>query len=89
MVGTLRATAVSGLTGADAKAEPERRQAAAAVKEVFDIAERMAAMSEHDVVWVAERERDGRDVRVAPLSVAGLMRSRVFGQARPFSPPPP
>ncbi|GAA3642546.1 ATP-dependent DNA helicase [Microlunatus ginsengisoli] len=72
--------AVSGMTGNDGKAEPEQRQAAAAVKEVFDVAERLAAMSEYDVIWVAESERDGRDVRVAPLTVAGLMRSRVFGQ---------
>ena len=62
------------------KNEPEQRQAAAAVKEVFDVAERMAALSEHDVVWVADRERSGREARVAPLSVAGLMRSRVFGE---------
>jgi ATP-dependent DNA helicase DinG len=46
---------------------------------VFDVAERMAALSEHDVVWVADRERLGREIRVAPLSVAGLMRSAVFG----------
>ncbi len=72
--------AVSGMTSGDTKNEPEQRQAAAAVKEVFDVAERLAAMSEYDVVWVAESERDGRDVRVAPLTVAGLMRSRVFGQ---------
>jgi ATP-dependent DNA helicase DinG len=30
-------------------------------------------------VWVADRERFGREARVAPLSVAGLMRSTVFG----------
>jgi ATP-dependent DNA helicase DinG len=81
VVRTAARKAVSGLTSSDAKAEPEQRQTAAAVKEVFDIADRLAAMSEHDVIWVAESERDGRDVRVAPLSVAGLMRSRVFGQA--------
>ena len=52
-------TAVSALTGGEDKADPDRRQAAAAVKEVFDVAERMAALSEHDVVWVADRERFG------------------------------
>lgn len=71
---------VSALTSGADKSEPECRQAAAAVKEVFDIAERMAALSEHDVVWVADRERSGREARVAPLTVAGLMRSRVFGE---------
>jgi ATP-dependent DNA helicase DinG len=72
--------AVSELSSADEKPEPERRQAAAAVKEVFDIAERMAALHAQDVVWVSERERSGREARVAPLSVAGLMRRAVFGE---------
>jgi ATP-dependent DNA helicase DinG len=71
---------VSALTTGGDKNEPDCRQAAAAVKEVFDIAERMAALSEHDVVWVADRERSGREARVAPLTVAGLMRSRVFAE---------
>ena len=72
-------TAVSGLTSGEDKGDTERRQVAAAVREVFDIAERMAGLAEHDVVWVADRERLGREIRVAPLSVAGLMRSAVFG----------
>lgn len=71
--------AVSGLTTGAEKASPEQRQAAAAVSEVLDVAERMAALSVYDVVWVTERERSGREARVAPLSVAGLMRSAVFG----------
>jgi ATP-dependent DNA helicase DinG len=74
-------TAVSKLGGGDDKADGERRQAAAAVKEVFDVAERMAALHATDVVWVSESERMGRAARVAPLSVAGLMRSAVFGEA--------
>jgi ATP-dependent DNA helicase DinG len=40
----------------------------------------MAALNDQDVIWVADRERSGREARVAPLSVAGLMRSRVFGE---------
>lgn len=78
---------VSGLSGKDKSAgkaketDPERSQAAAAAKEVFDIAERMAALGSNDVVWVSERERFGRQANVAPLSVAGLMRERVLGQA--------
>jgi ATP-dependent DNA helicase DinG len=71
--------AVSALTGEDSQ-EPERRQTAAAVKEVFDIAERMAELDTRDVVWVVDRERFGREARVSPLSVAGLMRARVFGE---------
>jgi ATP-dependent DNA helicase DinG len=79
VVRTAARKAVGAMTGSE-KTEPEQRQAAAAVQEIFDVAERLAAMAEHDVVWVAESERDGRDVRVAPLSVAGLLRSQVFGQ---------
>ena len=72
-------SAVSAMVGSDEKPEPDKRQASAAVKEIFDIAERMAALSSHDVVWVADRERMGREARVAPLSVAALMRASVFG----------
>ena len=72
--------AVSAMTSSEDRQDPELRQAAAAVKEVFDVAERMAGLSSSDVVWVTERERFGREARVAPLSVASLMRSSVFGE---------
>ncbi len=71
---------LSAMAGGDDKANPEKRQAAAAIQEVFDLAERCAALAEHDVVWITERERSGRELRVAPLSVAGLMRRQVFGE---------
>jgi ATP-dependent DNA helicase DinG len=71
--------AVSALSAGDGQ-NPTIRQTAAAVNEIFDIAERMAALGKHDVVWVADRERFGREARVSPLSVAGLMRGRVFGE---------
>lgn len=58
----------------------DRVQAAAAVKEAFDTAERMAKLDDADVIWVSERERFGRQANVAPLSVAGLMREKVLGQ---------
>jgi ATP-dependent DNA helicase DinG len=71
--------AVSALTGED-NPDTNRRQTAAAVKEIFDIAERMTALAKADVIWVADRDRFGREARVSPLSVAGLMRGRVFGE---------
>jgi ATP-dependent DNA helicase DinG len=71
--------AVTALSSGDNQA-PDRRQTAAAVKEIFDVAERMAALNSHDVVWVADRERFGREARVSPLSVAALMRTRIFGE---------
>ena len=74
-------TAASALGGSAEKdkGDTERRQAAAAVREVFDVAERMAGLADQDVVYVTERERFGREARVSPLSVAGLMRAAVFG----------
>jgi ATP-dependent DNA helicase DinG len=69
---------VSGLGASGDNQTADRRQTTAAVKEIFDIAERMAALDNHDVVWIADRERFGREARVSPLSVAGLMRSRIF-----------
>ncbi|MFD0864567.1 ATP-dependent DNA helicase [Tessaracoccus lubricantis] len=60
--------------------DPERQQATSAVKEVFDVADRIAALKEQDVVWVTESEIMGRTAYVAPLNVAGLLREQVFGQ---------
>ena len=62
------------------EADGERRQAQAALQEVFEITERMAAPTEADVVWVIDRERFGRELRAAPLSVAGLMRSAILSE---------
>ncbi len=73
-------SAVSAMTGGQDKIDADRRQAAAAVQEIFDVAERMAALKDQDVLWVTEHERFGREARVAPLSVAGLMRQQVFGE---------
>lgn len=72
--------AVTALTSGIIKPSPEQRQAAAAITDVFDVAERMAALHPEDVVWIAERERFGREARVAPLAVADLMRDAIFGQ---------
>ncbi|MGH8825573.1 MAG: ATP-dependent DNA helicase, partial [Jiangellaceae bacterium] len=65
----------------EADLEAGRRTAKAAVDEVFGTAERVAVHSEHDVVWVDERESGPRLLRVAPLSVAELLRDQVFGSA--------
>lgn len=63
------------------EAESGRRSALAMVDELFATSERLAAGDEHDVIWVEERERGGRVLKVAPLSVAGLLRERLFGDA--------
>ncbi len=75
-------------TDADAAA---RRFATALVEEVHDVAGRLLAAFDRedpatrpDVVWLSERELNSTTVRtlhVAPLSVAGLLASRLFGQS--------
>jgi ATP-dependent DNA helicase DinG len=60
--------------------DADATQAAAAVKEVFDVAEQMAALNALDVVWVGERDRFGKQAYQAPLSVAGLIRDRILGE---------
>ena len=65
----------------DGDHESGRRAAKAAVDDVFDTAERMATHDTEDVVWVEERDRGARLLRVAPLSVAGLLRDRLFSAA--------
>ncbi|MGB4890187.1 MAG: ATP-dependent DNA helicase [Propionicimonas sp.] len=67
---------VSALAGA--ADDNDRVQAAAAAKETFEVAERLAALSETDVIWLAERERFGRGAYQAPLSVAGLIRDQIL-----------
>ncbi len=57
---------------------PEQRMVHAAVSEIFDIAERIAALSDNDVIWVSENDRMGRWVVVAPLDVAGLLREAIL-----------
>ncbi|MGN6330972.1 MAG: ATP-dependent DNA helicase [Motilibacteraceae bacterium] len=55
--------------------------ARAAVDAVFDVAERLLALSQHDVAWVAQEERRGPVLRVAPLNVGGLLRGTLFEDA--------
>ena len=75
--------ALSGITrsSSDGAVEAVVKAARSAVEDVVSVAGRLADPSENDVVWVDDRERGGRVVRVAPLSVAGLIRSRVFTDA--------
>ncbi|WP_166351518.1 ATP-dependent DNA helicase [Phytoactinopolyspora limicola] len=60
--------------------EAARRAAKTMVDDIFTTAERIVAENEHDVVWTEERQRSGRVLRVAPLSVAGLLRDKLFGE---------
>ncbi len=55
-------------------------QAKGWAQELFKTAERMAAGSEKDVLWVSERDanRGGNHLCVAPLEVAGPMREKLL-----------
>jgi ATP-dependent DNA helicase DinG len=66
----------------------QRKLALALLEEVHDTAARaLAAFAEADpaarreVVWLNNEERRGFVLRVAPLSVAGLLRERLFGRS--------
>ncbi|MBS9372920.1 putative ATP-dependent helicase DinG [Rhodococcus sp. B50] len=77
--------------GTDPEVAAARSQALADIDEVHDCAVRVLTTFEQrdpsqrpDVVWLAADEFRGnarRTVRVAPLSVGGLLRSRLFGES--------
>ncbi|MFD5556012.1 ATP-dependent DNA helicase [Streptomyces sp. NPDC127068] len=55
-----------------------RKQALASVEGVHAVAERVTLGSEYDVVWYERHDRFGASLRVAPLSVSGLLREKLF-----------
>lgn len=79
-----------GMAINDPEAAAARNAALVAVEEVHDSAVRILTTFEEpdpakrkDVVWLAAEENRGnvrRIVRMAPLSVGGLLRSRLFGE---------
>lgn len=73
-------SAIPSKASGDSDEEAPRRQARAQVEQIRDVADRMAAGSSLDVIWVAERDRlrFGNELRIAPLSVAGLLREKLF-----------
>ncbi|MDX3234765.1 ATP-dependent DNA helicase [Streptomyces sp. ME03-5709C] len=55
-----------------------RKMALAATENVHEVAERIVAGSAYDVVWYERHDRYGASLRVAPLSVSGLLREKLF-----------
>ncbi|GLF99676.1 ATP-dependent DNA helicase [Streptomyces yaizuensis] len=55
-----------------------RKQALASVENVHDVAERILQGSEYDVVWYERHDRFGASLRVAPMTVSGLLREKLF-----------
>ncbi|MBK9741004.1 MAG: ATP-dependent DNA helicase [Actinobacteria bacterium] len=64
--------------GKDADALAARQQARGALEEVHDVAGNLLAMGERDVVWVDPGESRAPLLKVAPLSVSGLLRASLF-----------
>ena len=56
-----------------------RKVAVAMVDAVHETAERVAAHSPYDVSWISHDQRRGSVLKVAPLSVNGLLREALFG----------
>jgi ATP-dependent DNA helicase DinG len=56
-----------------------RQVARAAIDEIFENAERILQERELDVAWVSKDPRRGSVLKVAPMSVAMLMRDKIFG----------
>ncbi len=65
---------------ADGEGDAGRTQARGSVQEIFVHADRMAANSESDVLWLSERDRarGGDQLCVAPLQVRGPLRDRLL-----------
>ncbi|MFD3439895.1 ATP-dependent DNA helicase [Streptomyces sp. NPDC058685] len=57
-----------------------RKQALAAVENIHGVAERITQGSEYDVVWYERHDRFGASLRVAPLTVSGLLREKLFAE---------
>ncbi|UCM90855.1 ATP-dependent DNA helicase [Streptomyces marincola] len=55
-----------------------RKQALASIESVQQVSERIVQGSEFDVVWYERHDRYGASLRVAPLSVSGLLREKLF-----------
>ena len=69
-------------SASDGDADPGRTQARGWVQEIFKNTERMAAHSEADVIWLAERERNrgGNQLCIAPLQVWGPLRDKLLSE---------
>ncbi|WP_010541947.1 ATP-dependent DNA helicase [Dietzia alimentaria] len=84
-------TAVPGPKPGEAAGDPQgasdRQKTLAALDEIADAADRMLSSFEKgvtervEIVWMSVEERRGRILRVAPLSVAGLLRTRLFAES--------
>lgn len=64
----------------DQEAIAARVQAKAALEDVHEAAAALLSADEHDVVWLDPGETRAPTLRIAPLSVAGLLREALFAR---------
>ena len=57
-----------------------RAQARAAIEEIHDVAGTLLSLSDGDVAWLDPGDRRAPVLRVAPLSVASILRAELFDQ---------
>ena len=62
-----------------AENDAQRQVARAAIDDIFDTADRVLEGRELDVTWVSRPPQRGSVLHVAPMSVAMLLRDKVFG----------
>lgn len=71
----------------DPEVSSARQQAAVALDDIGESTERILESFQHpvaerrEIVWLSVDRRGGRTVHVAPLSVAGLLRTKLFGES--------
>lgn len=75
---------INDIGGKTEESDAGRQMAKARCQEIFDLAERFCSPGKNDVVWLSRstfRERETTNLVVAPLSVAGTMRSGIFEES--------
>ena len=76
-----------GEAAGDPQGASERQKTLAALDEIADAADRMLSSYDKpvaerlEIVWMSVEDRRGRILRVAPLTVAGLLRTRLFAES--------
>jgi ATP-dependent DNA helicase DinG len=70
--------AAAGATGGEST-EGSRRQAQAAIEQIFELSDRMLLTSVDDVIWLERGDRFA-SLHIAPLSVAQQLRHRLFAR---------
>ncbi len=73
-------TQLSGDDSKEQDAIAARQLAKAALDEVHDVAASLLTAGEHDVVWLDPGEHRAPALRIAPLSVSGLLREALFAR---------